>query len=111
VQKKWVLPIGRFHVTTLNVGGPKRVQLRQDAAMAWSGIVALAARQGATLGGKYGDSARPVRPSAKIGTSRHSFHYCARAVDISQDFTKTADHRYFVDLTGPVFDSRRLHFE
>jgi hypothetical protein len=96
VQKKWVLPVGRFHVATFSVGGPKRVQLRQDAAAAWSAIVALAASKGATLAGEYGDSARPVRPSAKSGTSRHSFHYCARAVDISQDFTKSADHRYFV---------------
>jgi hypothetical protein len=103
VQKKWVLPVGRLQVTTINVGGPKLVQLRQDAAVAWSTIVALATSKGATLGGEYGDSARPVRPSAKAGTSRHSFHYCARAVDISQDFTKAANHRYFIasDPRGP----------
>jgi hypothetical protein len=103
VQRKWVLPVGRFQVTTFNVGGPKPVQLRQDAAIAWSAIIALATRKGATLGGEYGDSARPVRPSAKKGTSRYSFHYCARAVDISQDFTKSANHRYFIasEPTGP----------
>jgi hypothetical protein len=103
VQKKWVLPIGRFHVTTFNVAGPKLVQLREDAAIAWTAIVALAATKGATLGGEYGDSARPVRPTAKVGSSHHSFHYCARAVDISQDFTLTANHRYFIasEPSGP----------
>ncbi|HEX3695077.1 MAG TPA: hypothetical protein VH374_06765 [Polyangia bacterium] len=52
--------------------------------------------QGATLHGLYGDSARPVRPTAKVGSSHYSFHYCGRAVDISQDFTKSKDHRYYV---------------
>jgi hypothetical protein len=95
VAKKWVLPIGRFHITTLNIG-TKPVRLRQDAAIAWSAIVALATGKGATLGGEYGDSARAIRPTAKIGASHYSFHYSGRAVDIAQEFTLTANHRYFI---------------
>jgi hypothetical protein len=37
----------------------------------------------------------------KVGSSRYSFHYCARAVDISQDFTLSKNHRYFI-VNEPV---------
>jgi hypothetical protein len=96
IQKKWRLPLGRFHINTLNNIGTKPIRLRQDAATAWSTIVQLATNKGATLGGEYGDSTRGVHPTAKVGASHYSFHYCGRAVDISQDFTKSADHRYYI---------------
>jgi hypothetical protein len=95
LDRKWKVPIGRFRVRALSVA-TNPVSLREDAATAWEQIVKLADAQGATLHGKYGDSARPVRPTAKVGTSPHSFHYCARAVDICQDFTKNPDRRYWV---------------
>ena len=96
IQKKWRLPLGRFHINSLNNIGTKPIRLRQDAATAWGSIVHLATNKGATLGGEYGDSTRGVHPTAKIGASHHSFHYCGRAVDISQDFTKSKDHRYYI---------------
>jgi hypothetical protein len=103
VQKKWRLPIGRFQLTTLNVG-TNPVRLRQDAATAWSAIVGQATSKGATLGGQYGDSARAIRPTSKAGASHYSFHYCGRAVDIAQEFTLSASHRYYVvkEAQGPA---------
>ena len=103
IARKWQIPIGRFRVRSLNVA-TNPVSLREDAAAAWEQIVKAADAQGATLGGLYGDSARPVRPTAKVGSSRYSFHYCGRAVDICQDFTKSKDHRYYVaqDTQGPT---------
>ena len=104
IQKKWRLPLGRFHISTLNGIGTNPIQLRSDAATAWSAIAALASSKGATLGGQYGDSARAIRPTSKVGASLHSFHYSGRAVDIAQEFTLTANHRYYVvkDQQGPL---------
>lgn len=96
IQKKWRLPLGRFQISTLRNIGTKAIDLRADAAVAWSSIVGLATTKGATLGGEYGDSTRAIRPTTKVGASLHSFHYCGRAVDISQDFTVTANHRYYI---------------
>jgi hypothetical protein len=97
------LPLGRFHLNAITVGS-SQLRLREDAALAWSAIVQLATSKGATLGGTYGDSARPVRPSSKLGTSRHSFHYSGRAVDIAQEFTLSANHRYWIvkEPKGPL---------
>jgi len=95
VERKWRVPVGRFPLHTVHCGSGV-VRLRPDAAAAWERIVGLADARGATLQGVYGDSARAVRPTSKIGTSRYSFHYCARAVDIPQEYTGSHDHRYFV---------------
>jgi hypothetical protein len=97
IQKRWQLPLGRFQISTLTNIASNPIRLRQDAAAAWSAIVNLATSKGATLGGQYGDSLRGVHPTAKPGSSRYSFHYSGRAVDISQDFTKSADHRYYIE--------------
>jgi len=95
LEKKWVVPVGRFPLRVLNIG-PKPVRLRPDAADAWEQIVLQADKQGATLRGEYGDSARAVRPTDKVGASRYSFHYAGRAVDIPQQYTLSANHRYFI---------------
>jgi hypothetical protein len=101
VARGWTLPLGRFRLHQLRIGEGRPIVLREDAAAAWMEIVLLADSKGATLRGEYGDSARPVRPTSKEGTSRYSFHYAGRAVDISQDFTKSANHRYFV-VSDPI---------
>jgi hypothetical protein len=95
IEKKWVIPVGRFPLRTLNIGA-KPVRLRPDASEAWEQIVLLADKKGAILRGEYGDSARAVRPTDKVGASRYSFHYAGRAVDIPQQYKLSADHRYFI---------------
>jgi hypothetical protein len=95
VERKWRVPVGRFQLLTIQCGAGI-VRLRSDAAAAWQRIVGLADARGATLRGLYGDSARAVRPTSKPGTSRYSFHYCGRAVDIPQEYTGSHNHRYFV---------------
>lgn len=95
VEKKWRVPVGRFQLRTIQCGSGT-VRLRPDAAAAWERLVSVADARGATLRGLYGDSARAVRPTSKPGTSRYSFHYCGRAVDIPQEYTGSQNHRYFV---------------
>lgn len=95
IDRKWVVPVGRFPLRVLHIG-PKPVRLRPDACEAWEQIVNLADKRGATLRGEYGDSARAVRPTDKPGASRYSFHYAGRAVDIPQQYTLSADHRYYI---------------
>jgi len=58
VERKWRIPVGRFSISSLQLGGGAPVRLREDAAAAWSELVALADSKGATLRGTYGDSAR-----------------------------------------------------
>ena len=103
IQKKWRLPLGRFHLTSIRNVATNQIRLRDDAAVAWSLIVNRAQGKGATLGGTYGDSARAIRPTAKVGASHYSFHYSGRAVDIAQEFTLSANHRYYIaqDPQGP----------
>jgi peptidoglycan hydrolase-like protein with peptidoglycan-binding domain len=72
IDKRWKLPLNRFQLTAIGPGG----KLRSDAAAAWDAIVQLASSKGGTLEGPYGDTARAVRPTSKVGASLYSFHYC-----------------------------------
>ncbi len=83
IDKPWSIPVGRFKLKTLSEGG----KLREDAADEWEKIVKAVASKGGTLGGPYGDTTRPLRLTSKTGTSKYSFHYCGRAVDINQGYT------------------------
>jgi peptidoglycan hydrolase-like protein with peptidoglycan-binding domain len=95
IDNGWKLPLDRFALTA--VSAPNAVgKLRSDAAAAWTEIVRLVTSKGGTLAGPYGDTARAVRPTSKVGTSRYSFHYCGRAVDISQALGGGANQRYFI---------------
>jgi hypothetical protein len=82
IDKKWVNPVGRFQIKELSPGLGGR--LREDAADAWEAVVKDVHSKGGILIGVYGDTLRPFRKTDKAGTSRYSFHYCGRAVDISQ---------------------------
>jgi hypothetical protein len=93
IDKSWRLPLSRFPLKDLTEGG----KLREDAADAWEEIVKKATEKGATLEGVYGDTLRPLRKTTKSGTSKHSFHYCGRAVDITQSLSDWGDaRRYYV---------------
>lgn len=97
-EKGWKVPVGRFRLAALADGG-SGARLRQDAATAWNAVISRVKNAGGTVGvykNGYGDTARPVRPNAKVGASRYSFHYCGRAVDLDQDFTLTKGRRYYV---------------
>jgi hypothetical protein len=98
IERGWKLPVGRFQLRGLSAGG----RLREDAALAWDQIVRLATTKGATLEGPYGDTARPVNPTSKVGASRYSFHYAGRAVDINQALGGGRSQRYYIakEATG-----------
>lgn len=95
IDKKWRLPLDRFPLTAISAPGASG-KLRSDAALAWGEVVRLVTAAGGTLAGPYGDTARAVRPTSKVGASRYSFHYCGRAVDICQALGGGAGQRYFV---------------
>src|SRR5688572_19815449 len=95
ITNKWVLPLNRFQMTAISVAGGSG-KLRSDAAMAWAAIMSVATAKGATLAGPYGDTTRTVARTSKVGTSAHSFHYCGRAVDISQALGGGRGQRYYV---------------
>lgn len=101
--RKWLakghkVPVGRFPIVPVTGGA-----LRQDAAAAWTAIIAAAEAQGATLAAPYGDTTRALRLNSKAGTSRYSFHYCGRAVDINQELGGGKHQRYFI-VREPVGD-------
>jgi hypothetical protein len=104
VKQRWQVPVGRIKLKTIAVAGGT-AKLREDAADAWLLIVATAQGLGATLEGPYGDSLRPVRQTTKVGTSRYSFHYCGRAVDINQALANPKGQRYYVaqDPAGAMY--------
>jgi hypothetical protein len=96
ISKGWRLPLARFPIRAISVQGiVTGGRLREDAAAAWEEIVKLAQSQGATLEGPYGDTTRVLQQMTKSGTSRYSFHYCGRAVDINQELGGGRGQRYF----------------
>lgn len=95
-DRKWTLPLGRFAIKDLEVGRVKVGRLREDAAEAWKEIVDLVEEAGGTLEGAYGDTARAVQTTTKVGTSKYSFHYCGRAVDINQSLASGKGQRYYI---------------
>src|SRR5262249_36934232 len=85
LDKRWRVPVGRFALRSLTVAGVAAYRrLRTDAAGAWGEIVRSVDAAGGTVEGDYGDCLRPLRHTAKKGTSGYSIHYCGRAVDINQ---------------------------
>jgi len=89
------IPVGRFPLRAIRVTGAVG-RLRQDAADAWEEIVGLVTQAGGTLEGAYGDTTRVLQKTTKSGTSRYSFHYCGRAVDINQALGGGKGQRYYI---------------
>jgi hypothetical protein len=89
------IPVGRFPLRAIRVKGAVG-RLRQDAAEAWEAIVELVTKEGGTLEGAYGDTTRGLQKTTKSGTSRYSFHYCGRAVDINQALGGGKGQRYYI---------------
>lgn len=99
--RKWIsrghkVPVGRFPLRALRVNGVAVGKLRQDAAEAWEEIVRRVELAGGTLAGPYGDTTRVLQKTTKSGTSRYSFHYCGRAVDINQGLAGGKGQRYYI---------------
>ncbi|MFY0529348.1 peptidoglycan-binding domain-containing protein [Archangium gephyra] len=88
------IPVGRFPLRAIRVIGAVG-RLRQDAAEAWETIVEGVTKAGGTLEGAYGDTTRVLQKTTKSGTSRYSFHYCGRAVDINQALGGGKGQRYY----------------
>ena len=91
-QQGWKLPLGRFPLVKLSGGGT----MRSDAAAAWAAVVARVTAAGGTLEGPYGDTTRAIDFKGGPGSSRCSFHYAGRAVDISQPLAGGRNQRYYV---------------
>ena len=95
IDRGYKVPVGYFPLTPVQVTGATG-KLRQDAATAWAEIVQLATQKGAVLEGPYGDTTRVLQKMTKAGTSRYSFHYCGRAVDINQALGGGKGQKYFI---------------
>ena len=94
ISNKWELPLGRFKLVKLkNATGT----LREDAAAIWDQLITDAAAAGMTLADPYGNTQRNITTSGTPGSSKKSFHYSGRAVDINQGFAGGKDQRYYVE--------------
>lgn len=93
ISNSWVLPLGRFKLVALKNATGK---LREDAAAVWDKLITDAAAAGMTLADPYGNTQRNITTSGTPGSSKKSFHYSGRAVDINQGFAGGKDQRYYV---------------
>lgn len=85
IEKKWVIPFGRFKARKLRDGlGGK---LREDVADAWEKVVDAVEAKGGILMGPYGDTFRDLA-AVNANSSAKSLHYFGRAVDLAQDFAE-----------------------
>ena len=91
IDQGWVLPLERFPIENLAIGG----KLRKDAADAWDILVKKVSDKGGIIGTPYGDTLRPLKKTTKVGTSKFSFHYTGRAVDINQALGGGKGKRYY----------------
>lgn len=92
IEKNWIIPVGRLKLAPIPNGG----KLREDAAEEWKKIVERIVAKGGTIGNSYGNSIRELKIFHKKGTSRYSFHYVGRAIDLNQTLANPSNQRYFV---------------